>query len=76
MSHENPKHNPQRANSGNPNNDAFWIALGYDERPDNWRELYADMRKGTSSKNRQDKRDWAEHMAAGAALGPLSKDDY
>ena len=76
MSHENLKHNPQRADIGNPNNDAYWQSRGYDKRPDNWRELYADMRKRTSSKNRQDKRDWAEYMAAGAALGPLSKDDY
>ena len=67
MSHENSKYNPQRANSGNPNNDAFWQELDYDKRPDNWRELYADMRKVTSSKTRKNKRDWAEHMAAGAA---------
>lgn len=76
MSHKNPKHNPQRANSGNPNNDAYWQSRGYDKRPDNWRELLGDTPRETSSKNRQSKRYWAEHDAAVAALGPLSKDDY
>nr|BDD46567.1 hypothetical protein 2 [bacterium] len=76
MSKINPKHNPQRADSGNPNNDAFWQSRGYDKRPDNWRELLGNSPRETSSKNRQRRRDWAEHMAAGAALGPLSKDDY
>ena len=76
MSQENSKHNPQRANSGNPNYDAYWQDRGYEKRPVNWRELLGDEPKETSSRNRQHKRDWAEHMAAGAALGPLSKDDY
>ena len=76
MSQKNPKHNPLLANSGNPNNDAYWQSRGYDKRPDNWCELLDDSPKEISSRNRQQRRDWAEHMSDGASLGPLSKDDY
>ena len=27
-----------RANQLNPNNDAYWQARGWDERPDDWKE--------------------------------------
>ena len=27
-----------RANQMNPNNDAYWQARGYDERPDDWED--------------------------------------
>ena len=76
MTQKNTKHNPDRANSGNPNNDAYWQSRGYDKRPDNWRELLGDSPQETSSINRQKRRDWAEHMSNGDGFGPLSKDDY
>ena len=27
----------------NPNNDAYWQARGFEQRPDNWEELSADI---------------------------------
>ena len=36
MSRKNDRDN--RANQRNPNNDAYWTARGYDERPDDWRD--------------------------------------
>lgn len=29
-----------RANQLNPNNDAYWQSRGYDQRPDNWEDIY------------------------------------
>jgi hypothetical protein len=32
------KHDDNRANQMNPNNDAYWQARGESERPDDWRQ--------------------------------------
>ncbi len=71
MPKSNPKYDPSRANSSNPNNTAFWIKQGYSNRPENWRQLYESMGLSTSSKSRIEKR-----MLTNDWLGPLSKDDY
>ncbi len=40
---KDPKHDADNhANQLNPNNDAYWEARGYDERPDDWEEQIAD----------------------------------
>lgn len=30
------------ANQSNPNNDAYWESRGYDERPDDWEDWFAE----------------------------------
>ena len=30
------------ANQMNPNNDAYWQSRGYDERPDDWEDRFAN----------------------------------
>ncbi len=34
-----------RANQLNPNNDAYWISRGYDERPQDWDDRSNDEEK-------------------------------
>lgn len=85
MSKTNPKFDSRRANANNPNNDAFWQAQGYTERPENWQELYSSMNRTTSSKNRNRKRELSEDCVLSFdsfgilpcdGLGRLSVDDY
>ncbi len=35
----------KRSNQMNPNNDAYWMSRGYDERPDDWEEQSTDERE-------------------------------
>lgn len=35
----NPLHTDNKSQQNNPNNDAYWQARGYAQRPPNWREL-------------------------------------
>ena len=39
-----------RANQMNPNNDAYWTARGYDERPNDWKERSVDEGKPTGQR--------------------------
>ena len=68
----NLKFDSEHATKSNPTNKQFWIALGYAIRPDNWRELYQEMNRTTSSKTRQSRRDSAEFHWHGI----LDKNDY
>ena len=72
MSKTNPKSDPQRANVNNPNNDAYWISMGYSKRPKNWKQLASCLKDSTSSKNRT----WKHIPADGGYDFPLCKDDY
>lgn len=74
MSEKNLKFDGKHATKHNPNNPLFWKELGYNDRPENWKELYAEMGKETSSRKRQSRRDLADFYDSGC--GPLSKDDY
>ncbi len=86
MSKKDPKFDPKRANVNNPNNDAFWIAQGFSGRPQDWRQRYESMGHITSSKKRNEKRQfncgWASLRLDSFGLlpcdgfGRLSKDDY
>ena len=38
----NNDHRNNHANQKNPNNDAYWQARGYNERPDNWEDQLAN----------------------------------
>ena len=75
MSEKSPKFDSRRANSNNPNNDAFWQALGYLKRPKNWKELSRSMDLSTSSKSRNEKRFYEEYGYPDYHLA-MSKDDY
>ena len=34
--------NDNHANQCNPNNEAYWVSRGYDERPDDWEDQAAE----------------------------------
>ena len=40
-----------RADQMNPNNDAYWESLGYDERPDDWERGVDDNRSNQLNPN-------------------------
>ena len=42
-----------RSNQLNPNNDAFWVSRGWDERPDDWEDRVErdDTQKDSSQKS-------------------------
>ena len=42
------------ANQMNPNNDAYWQARGYSERPDDWKNLVDKKEPGPVPKRRRD----------------------
>jgi hypothetical protein len=75
MSEKNPKFDSRHTNSNNPNNDAFWQALGYPKRPKNWKELSRSMDLSTSSKSRNKKRFYEEYGYPDDHLA-MNKDDY
>jgi hypothetical protein len=74
MAKNNLKFDPERANEGNPNNDEFWIALGYSKRPDNWKEHYRKMNRATSSRTRF----WRQNqdLIDGGITEPFWVEDY
>ena len=45
-----------RANQMNPNNDAYWEARGFDERPDDWEDRNERATASAEDANRQERR--------------------
>ena len=45
-----------RANQMNPNNDAYWEARGFDERPDDWEDQRDRANASGEDANRQERR--------------------
>lgn len=39
------------ANQMNPNNDAYWESMGYDERPDDWEEQQTEEESKSGEKH-------------------------
>ena len=50
----NNDHRNNHANQMNPNNDAYWQARGYNERPDNWVNRLANGEVGQVQERRHD----------------------
>jgi len=68
----NPKFDSHRADTLNPNNDAFWQSRGYEERPDNWEQLLNE------GEEYETKIHHSRHKfpSDGGYSWPLCKDDY
>jgi len=64
----------------NPNNNAYWQALGYKKRPKNWRELIAKPSKRKKNREKYDPYDGCGPDGRGCFIDsmfdPLCKDDY
>ena len=69
----NPKFDTHRADTLNPNNDAFWQSRGYESRPINWQKKIENDQSEPSRKCHfpYDGRDAIDSM-----FDPLCKEDY
>ena len=45
-----------RANQMNPNNDAYWEARGFNERPDDWEDQTERANAASENANRRERR--------------------
>ncbi len=53
----------RRSNESNPNNDAYWQARGYDQRPTDWRESYQIIVK--LEREQRERQEWVSNLVNG-----------
>ena len=68
------KNDPSKADTNNPNNDAYWQSKGHEKRPSNWRRLLA----GGGGSMPPTRRHLPDDGRGGidSMFDPLCKEDY